>query len=126
MPAAEQQVRSFFAGWAGEDPRQAFADHLAEDCIWLNTGLPVMEGKAACIGLLDPFIARFPKIVVEIAQIGSNDEVVFVQRTDRLLDSTGTEALAIEVTGVLRLREGRIVHWYDYFDPSPFAALMSG
>ena len=126
LPQAEQLALDFFAGWAGPDPRQVFEDYLADDCTWLNTGLPTMEGKAACMALLDPFLAAFPKIVIDIVNIGSNDDVVFVQRTDRLIDPTGVEAVVIEVTGVLTFSGDKIVHWYDYFDPTPFGALVGG
>jgi limonene-1,2-epoxide hydrolase len=127
LPEAENTIRAFFAGWASDNPRQVFEDYLADECVWFNTGLPTMEGKAACMALVGPFLTAFPKTVIDIRQISSNDEVVFVQRTDRLFDPDGAEQVVIEVTGVLGLSaDGKIVYWYDYFDPSPFAAMLAG
>jgi limonene-1,2-epoxide hydrolase len=126
LAQAEKVAREFFAGWAGPDPLQVFEDYLADDCTWLNTGLPTMEGKAACLALVQPFFDHFPTVVIDIVNIASNDEVVFVQRTDRLIDPNGVEAFVIEVTGVLRFEGNQIVHWHDYFDPTPFGALVGG
>jgi limonene-1,2-epoxide hydrolase len=78
------------------------------------------------IVLVEVFLDHFPKIRIDISGIGSNGDVVFVQRTDNCLDPDGQVAAVIEVAGVLTLREGKIVRWYDYFDPSPFAALTGG
>jgi limonene-1,2-epoxide hydrolase len=119
----EKIVREFFDAWDGPDPRGAFDEHLAEDCVWLNTGLPTLEGKQACMQLVDVFLGHFPKIRIDVTEIASNADVVFVQRTDNCLDPDGEVAAVIEVAGVLTLRNGKIVRWHDYFDPSPFAAL---
>lgn len=128
MSAADDiaTVEKFFAGWDGPDPRGCFEQYLAEDCVWHNSGMPTLEGKAACLQLVGVFLGHFPRIRIEIAQIGANDEVVFVQRTDDCLDPSGAVAARIEVTGVLALRDSKIVRWHDYFDPTPFAGLTAG
>lgn len=125
-PTDESIVEAFFAAWDGDDPRAAFDDYLAEDCVWHNSGMPTLDGKAACMQLVDVFLTHFPKIRIDIANIGSNGAVVFVQRTDNCLDQRGEVAVVIEVAGILALRDGKITYWCDYFDPSPFAALTGG
>ena len=119
-------VEKFFSGWDGSDPRGCFDEYLAEDCVWHNAGMPTLEGKPACMQLVDVFLGHFPKIEIDIAQIAANDDVVIVQRTDKCLNASGAVAAVIEVAGVLELRDGKIVRWHDYFDPSPFAGLTAG
>src|SRR5262245_19154236 len=99
-PDDVETVRKFFAGWDGPDPRSLFEEHLADDCVWHNSGLPTLEGKAACLQLVEVFLEHFPKIRIDIAEIGANDDVVFVQRTDNCLDPSGAVAAVIEVAGV--------------------------
>src|SRR5581483_1470900 len=118
-------VEKFFAGWDGPDPRGCFEEYLAEDCVWHNTGMPTLEGRAACMQLIGSVLEHFPKVRIDITQLAANDDVVFVQRTDHCLTPDGAVGAVIEVAGVLALRDGKIVRWHDYFDPSPFTGLTA-
>lgn len=123
ITAEEETVRAFFSGWAGDEPRAAFETYLDDDCAWFNTGLPPLKGKEACLSLVDVFLKKYPRIEIDILNIGSTPDVIFVERIDRCLDANGDVAATIEVAGVLTLERGRIVRWCDYFDPSPFATV---
>ncbi|MFE9327593.1 limonene-1,2-epoxide hydrolase family protein [Nocardia sp. NPDC052278] len=43
---------------------------------------------------------------------------VFAERTDRFL--IGNTWVSLPVTGVLEVRDGKITHWRDYYDPRRF------
>jgi limonene-1,2-epoxide hydrolase len=126
MHEDERTIREFMAGWGGESFRKVFDEYLADDCVWLNTGLPPFEGKETCIALLDRFMEAVPQMDVEVLNVASNGDVWFFERKDRCLDHEGQETIVIDVTGVFRLRDGKIVHWHDYFDPTPLYPMLGG
>lgn len=124
--SAEQIVRDFFTAQAIPGGLvAAFEQYLAEDCVWDNTGLPSCKGREACLSLLGGFISGLglDHITVDYLEIavGPNGGVV-TERVDRFFDKDGNSVGELPVAGTLVVREGKIVHWRDYFDPSPFTA----
>ena len=52
-------------------------------------------------------------------------DVVLVERIDELHSQTGEPMVeAMPVMGAFEVRDGLISAWRDYFDPTPFHALM--
>lgn len=124
--SAEQIVRNFFAAQATPGGLVAsFETYLSEDCVWDNTGLPSCKGREACLGLLGGFTSGLGlhSIGVEYLEIaiGSNGGVI-TERVDRFFDKDGNQVGELAVAGTLVVRDDKIVHWRDYFDPSPFTA----
>ena len=124
MRQDEKIVREFMQAWNG-DFRQAFEDYLAEDCVWLNSGFPDLPNKEMCLRLVDGCLSAYSRIDVEFVQVGSNDDVIFVERIDHAFDADGNELVATAIAGVLKVRDDKIVHWADYFDATPFAGLVA-
>jgi limonene-1,2-epoxide hydrolase len=59
-------------------------------------------------------------MVVELTAIAAAGDKVLTERVDHLKKADGTLLLSIALAGVLHVRDGRVTHWADYFDPRPF------
>jgi limonene-1,2-epoxide hydrolase len=115
----EEIVGRFLAGWR-TDTRAAFERELADDVVWFNTGLPPARGKARCLEYFEVFARLGVACVdVECLRWATRGDDVFVERVDRVLSPDGAVRSTHEVAGVFTVREGHIVRWYDYFEPSP-------
>lgn len=113
---------------SGEDgdaaTRQAFHDHIADDITWIQSGFPPCQSRDECLALWDKFsettgCATWPVTIKDWASRGST---VFVERVDHILDAHGGTIADVPIVGVFRLRGDKIVEWYEYLDPTPFAA----
>lgn len=101
---------------------KAIENHCAEGCRWENTGLPTAENKAAMVTMMKAFIDGYQldHMVVELTAIAAAGDKVLTERVDHLKKADGTLILSIALAGVLHVRDGRVTHWADYFDPRPF------
>lgn len=115
-----QIVKDFFAEWGRGNMLAAFDKYLHDDAVWHNSGLPSAEGKAACLKAAEGFLSPYPVIDVEIVSFAAQDDVVLAERIDRMKGPDGSAGPEASVNGAMRLRDGKIVYWYDYFDPRPF------
>ncbi|HZS22078.1 MAG TPA: limonene-1,2-epoxide hydrolase family protein [Pseudonocardiaceae bacterium] len=104
--------------------REAFHEHMAEDITWVQSGLPTCHGLDECLALWDKFSAVTGCVTwpVEITGWAVRDDTVFVERIDHILDEHGGTIFDVPIVGVFRLRDDKIVEWYEYLDPTPFAA----
>lgn len=127
MPESNGRIiAEFFESWGDGTMLAAFDEYIADDARWLNSGLPDCVGKAACLALAEKFVAPFPIIEVDIRSLAVHGDAVLTERVDRLVPADGSESVDVEVAGSFRLLDGKIVYWYDYFDPRPFAAAFGG
>jgi limonene-1,2-epoxide hydrolase len=121
---AELVVADFFARLDVADfekSRLAFGESITEDCVWMNSGFPTCEGKAACLGFWDGFnqASGFVGLRVEMIAAAVTGDAVVTERIDHLLNAAGEVFASIRVAGVLVVRDGKIAAWRDYFDPRP-------
>jgi limonene-1,2-epoxide hydrolase len=118
---AAHVVRSFFdaVGALDGEPGAAFRAWLAPGCIWQNSGAPTCHGVDACVALLDGARSSigFHTWVVEYRGVATDADLVLTERLDRLVDVDGVEVTTIPVMGALRVEDGQIVEWRDYFWP---------
>lgn len=120
---AEAVVTAFFKamGPPYENCRKAWEDFMTDDAVWLNSGFPDCNGKEACLAFLDGFAQQtgMVSLGVEMLAISSNGDTVLTERVDSFLNADGAVIADLPLMGVLKVRDGRIVHWHDYFDPRP-------
>ncbi len=95
--------------------RKGVAELLADDVTVWGIPLAPAVGKAAAMGLLNPFLdaEEIDWQVLNMAAIGST---VFNERIDRFRFA-GRDWTAVRATGVFEIADnGLIVTWRDYFD----------
>jgi len=97
---------------------QAYRDMFAEGCVWSNMGFPDCVGPEQAVGLLEMMRAKgIETVKIDIENIVSDGDLIFAQRVDHLVRGDGTVAGFFPVTGVIRMKAGKIVRWQEYFDP---------
>jgi limonene-1,2-epoxide hydrolase len=88
--------------------------------------IPPTHGGDEAVGLLEGFRTNYDlaTIEVEIIQLAESGGVVYSERIDHLVDSTGTRFISLPVAGIMRLDgAGQIAHWRDYWDMREFLEL---
>lgn len=118
----EAVVRGFFAELGkGGRLMEAVEQYAADDCVWENSGLPSAPDKAAMLQMMRGFIDAYAlhALVIDVHALAVSGNAVLTERTDHMDDSQGTRMLSFPLAGVLRVRDGKIVRWTDYFDPRP-------
>ena len=115
-------------GGAPARPRKAVSfwpagNHVTEDFLWENSGLPAVKGPQGAAEFLLSFGQAMPMagIRVEMRAIAAAGSTVVTERIDYMIDANGTTLLEIAMAGTLEVApDGRISAWRDYFDPRPF------
>jgi limonene-1,2-epoxide hydrolase len=118
---ARQVVEGFFKDWeTGFTP--AFERWMHPDAVWRNTGFPDAVGKAAVMGLLGQYlqVSAMPYGRVEMRSIAiEGDTKVLTERVDHLWSDDGKTHSA-KIMGTFEVRDGQILRYSDYFDPTAF------
>jgi limonene-1,2-epoxide hydrolase len=120
----EAVVTAFFKAM-GEPPyencRKAFLDYLADDAVWQNSGFPDCNGKEACMAFIDGFAGQtgMQTLGIETLAMSSSGDTVLTERLDSFVNADGETFAQLPLMGVLKVADGKIVHWHDYFDPRP-------
>lgn len=120
-------AQAFVAQWGKgtwADLRGAYETYLADECVYENSGLPTVEGKATILGMIDQLAAAQPvgAIVAEIRSIVAGGDLVYSERKDVHYDADGNHAYTVDLLGVMQFRDGLIVSWREYYDPRPMLA----
>ncbi|MCK9249983.1 MAG: nuclear transport factor 2 family protein [Solirubrobacteraceae bacterium] len=118
----ESTVRAFFDRLsAGGRLADAIDEYVADDCVWENSGLPAVRGRAAVHAQMDQFVQGFGlhALVVDTRVLAVSGNVVLTERVDHVDTADGTRVLSIEMAGAMEVVDGRITRWSDYFDPRP-------
>lgn len=107
-------VRQFMSYMEQGDYDSAMA-LVADDCEYINPPpLGSVRGPAAVRGVLEPFFAPTLENELKVLREAEAGPVVFQERLDRhRLPDNWVE---LPVTGVMEVRDGKIVYWRDYFD----------
>jgi len=111
---ARDVVRQFIGHMEKGDYDSAMA-FIAEDCEYINPPpLGGVRGPAGVRGVLEPFFAPTLENELKILREGVAGSVVFHERLDR--HRLADKWVELPVTGVMEVRDGKIVYWRDYFD----------
>ncbi|MBU3689211.1 MAG: hypothetical protein B7C54_02420 [Acidimicrobiales bacterium mtb01] len=115
-------VRAFMKAMESLDYDTAVT-HVAPDCEYINSPL----GPAPSLGpegvraVLEPFFAPVIRNEFVIRTEVVAGDVVCLERLDRHELAKGW--VELPVTGLFRVRDGKITEWRDYFD---FATIANG
>ncbi|MFA7554345.1 MAG: limonene-1,2-epoxide hydrolase family protein [Spongiibacteraceae bacterium] len=118
-------VTNFFDCWAQgrEKIFQSMHDYLAPSAVWENVGLSRTVGPEEAEAAFQAFepMQNCQRIDVEYIAIAEQGEMVLTERIDHLIDAEGNAFASIRVAGILKVEQGKITEWRDYFDATPFA-----
>lgn len=117
----ETVVRAFFARLTSGKMLEAIEEYTTEDCIWENSGLPTAPDRAAMLQMMKAFIdsVQMQALVVDLHALAVSGDAVLTERTDHMDAAGGKRVMSFPLAGVLRVRNGKIYKWSDYFDPRP-------
>jgi limonene-1,2-epoxide hydrolase len=128
--SVQQGIEVFFRRWGTsfEELCAAYHSALGERAEWIAgpPPIPTTHGGEEAVHLLEGFRKTYDlsTIEVELLHIGESDNVVYSERIDHLVDSTGRRFISLPVAGIMRLdEEGHITHWRDYWDAREFFEL---
>src|SRR3954471_21629191 len=109
-----------------EAAQAAVRKHFADDCVWQQSGMPTTTGPEEAVALLESLVDSIglATLDVEYRHVASNEDVVFTERLDWMVDKDGRRFGPTVVVGVTEFRDGKISAWREYFDTSGLANLL--
>ena len=98
----------------------AIRKHFTDDCVWQQSGMPTTTGPEEAVALLDSLVDSIglATLDVEYLHVASNEDVVFTERVDWMVNKDGRRFGPTVVVGVTEFRDGKISAWREYFDTS--------
>jgi limonene-1,2-epoxide hydrolase len=108
-----ETIKAFMAAMTVLDYDTAVT-FIAPDCEYDNVPMGKVTGPAGLRGVLEPFFAPTIENEFRILRSVADGPVVFLERLDRHLLSTGW--VELPVTGVFEVHDGLITLYRDYFD----------
>ena len=125
--SADELVTEFCKLWSNTDPDQ-LASYFTEDGVYHNIPMPPAEGREAIRDLIAGFTGGFHGIDFnvhrQVSDGSGQSRVVMNERTDVMRRKDGGE-IALPVTGVFEVRDGKIAVWRDYFDLATVTAAFA-
>jgi len=120
----EQIVRDFLKLWASRDA-EAMLECFAPDGVYDNVpeNRP-MEGREAIGAWLAMCFKHLTRIDVEVVTIATNGEWVLCERRDDHV--VGDKHMVLPVMGAIRVVDGKIVTFRDYYCRKTVAELGMG
>jgi limonene-1,2-epoxide hydrolase len=121
-------VRDFYKSWETipfADLSKRYREYLSEDVVFQIPGTPPFVGLEAAAAFMDSFAKQVPDLVsvkVEIKTIAADGDLVFNERVDYHCDAQGKAHIVAPICSAMEVRNGKIVRWQEYLDPSPFHA----
>ena len=95
---------------------------VTDDCEYDNVPMRKVYGPTGIKEGLERFLAPATRVEWKIHREAAQGNVVFNERTDEFDFPTGN--IAIPVTGVFEITNGKISLWRDYFDLQTFTNQM--
>lgn len=94
----------------------ALAPLLTPDAMYQNMPLPPAYGRDAVLEVLSGLFSVLSVDHIETFHLASRDGYVFTERVDVLSAPSTGRTYELPVTGVLRVVDGAVAEWRDYFD----------
>jgi limonene-1,2-epoxide hydrolase len=120
---AEQVVNAFMAAFDRKDLDGALA-LVTDDCYYDNVPLGDMRGREKMREFLAPIVAGNEPVKFEVLRQAAGDKVVMNERIDRFV--MNGKPVALPVSGVFEVVDGKISFWRDYFDKGMFMKALKG
>lgn len=110
----EALVRSFCEAWSAMSPDR-ICSHLAEDVVYMvYEGGPIKRGIAEIHATLTDFMNRWRSIDFRIFRLCAMGSLVIHERTEIYAGRDGHPDWEFNVTGLIRIKDGKIEGWRDY------------
>ena len=119
------KVRRICEHWP-ELTREEFRALLAPDCVYENMPMPHLTciGPDQAYDFLQPMLQKWEAVSFTLPHIRGDAEAVLVERIEIFRKRSGDAPdVVLRSMGTFRLKDGQIILWRDYFDPSEAAAL---
>ena len=95
-----------------------------EDFVWMNSGLPTLQGTQAVRDLMArggfrteiPILAEQTHFTADVMHLASRGDVVFTERVDHHWAEDGRDLMTPHIAGVIEIRDGRICALRDFYD----------
>ncbi len=120
---AEQVVNAFMAAFDRKDLNGALA-LVADDCYYDNVPLGDMRGREKMREFLAPMMGGNDPVKFEVLRQVASDKLVMNERIDRFV--MNGKQVALPVSGVFEVVDGKINFWRDYFDKGTFMKALKG
>lgn len=120
---AEQVVNAFMAAFDRKDLDGALA-LVTDDCYYDNVPLGDMRGREKMREFLAPMMGGNDPVKFEVLRQVAGDKLVMNERIDRFV--MGGKQVALPVSGVFEVVDGKINFWRDYFDKGMFMKALKG
>ena len=117
-------AQEFMASWKIPNNLEASLNkYFTPDCRYENVGLSKTVGPAEAITFFAGFSKQLPFVSIDIdmLSIAAVGDTVLMERIDYLKGADGKTLLTIPLMGVMKVKDGRVYEWRDYFDTAPFA-----
>ena len=117
-------AQEFMASWKIPNNLEASLNkYFTPDCRYENVGLSKTVGPADAIAFFADFSKQLPFVSIDIdmLSIAAVGDTVLMERIDYLKGADGKTLLTIPLMGVMKVKDGRVYEWRDYFDTAPFA-----
>lgn len=121
--SAEQVVNAFMAAFDRKDLDGALA-LVTDDCYYDNVPLGEMRGREKMREFLAPMMAGDDPVKFEVLRQAAGQKVVMNERIDRFV--MNGKQVALPVSGVFEVVDGKISFWRDYFDKGMFMKALKG
>ncbi len=122
---ALETAQEFMATWKIPNNLEASLNkYFTPDCRYENVGLSKTVGPADAIAFFAGFSQQLPFVSIDIdmLSIAAVGDTVLMERIDYLKGADGKTLLTIALMGVMKIKDGRVYEWRDYFDTAPFAS----
>jgi limonene-1,2-epoxide hydrolase len=121
--AAADTVREFCAAIDRKD-LAAVEALMDEQIVYHNIGAEPAVGRDTSLAAVKFQFDMFEPIEFRIRNLAADGDTVLTERVDEIT-ANGITA-PVPVMGTFEVKDGRIVHWRDYFDMGLTGKLMSG
>lgn len=116
--ASEKLVRDFLGAWQGRD-LDTICSAFAENAVYHNVPVKPIEGLAGIRAIFKAFLDAFSHAELQIMTLAAEPGLVLAERIDYFTMNDGRK-IALPVTGVFVVKNGKIVRFSDYFDLADF------
>ena len=116
--ASEQLVRAFLGSWTSRNIN-SICGYFADDAVYHNVPVAPTKGIDGIRQIFMAFLEAFETANLEIVTLAAEPGLVIAERIDHFLMRNG-KRIALPVTGVFEVKNGRIARFSDYFDLADF------